>query len=126
MKRELSSCETVKFTIFCNQGAVFHRIKSVEPTINKLSTNIARKIVELNGKTPAAVICIGGGSLMPGLAEYIAAYLELPKDYAGIRGREGLSFISGCEDFTGPFSVTPIGIAINALEGTHLSFIKFT
>lgn len=127
VKRELSSCETVKFTdILGNQRELssIDVIKSVEPTINKLSTNIARKIVELNGKTPAAVICIGGGSLMPGLAEYIAAYLELPKDYAGIRGREGLSFISGCEDFTGPFSVTPIGIAINALEGTHLSFYK--
>ena len=78
-------------------------IQSIKPTVNKLSANIARKIVELNGKTPAAVLCIGGGSLMPGLAEYLAAYLELSKDRVGVKGREGLGFVIGCEDFTGPF-----------------------
>ncbi|MDD4569578.1 MAG: cell division protein FtsA, partial [Tepidanaerobacteraceae bacterium] len=75
-------------------------------------------------KPPVAVLCIGGGSLTPGLPEYIAAHLELTNDRVGVKGREGLSFVDGSEDFTGPFSVTPIGIAVNALEGTHLSFFK--
>ena len=99
-------------------------LKSIESVINELSAKIARKILELNGKPPAAVLLIGGGSLMPGLSEYIAGNLELPKERVGVKGREGLKNILGSEDFSGPFSVTPIGIAVNSLKGTHLSSYK--
>ena len=106
VKRELSLCETVKFEDILGSRkelSVDKITKSIEPVMNELSVNIARKILELNGKPPAAVLLIGGGSLMPGLSEYIAAHLELSKERVGVKGREGLNNVQGCEDFTGPF-----------------------
>lgn len=127
VKRELSISETVKFTdILGSQRelSAAELLKSIDSVIKELSANIARKILELNGKPPAAVLLIGGGSLMPGLPECIAGNLELPKERVGVKGREGLKNICGCEEFCGPFSVTPIGIAVNSLNGTHLSSYK--
>lgn len=127
VKRELSVCETVKFTdILGSQRELSadELLKSIDSAANELSANIARKILELNGKPPAAVLLIGGGSLMPGLSEHIAGNLELSKERVGVKGREGLKNINGCEDFSGPFSVTPIGIAVNSLKGAHLSSYK--
>jgi len=127
IKRELSICDKVKFTdILGNQLELSadEVLRSIDSAINDLSAKIARKILELNGKAPAAVILIGGGSLMPKLSEYIAGNLELPKERVGVKGREGLRNVHGCEDFSGPFSVTPIGIAVNSLNGAHLSSYK--
>lgn len=127
VKRELSLHEKVKFMDILGNTEEFCTkkiIETISPIINELSAKIARKILELNGKTPAAVLMIGGGSLMPGLPESLAAHLEIPKERVGVKGREGLNDIQGCEDFTGPFSVTPIGIAINSLKGAHLSSYK--
>ncbi|MGI6424887.1 MAG: cell division protein FtsA [Tepidanaerobacteraceae bacterium] len=127
IKRELTNHQMVKFTdILGNEKEVSSKevIDSVNSAVNELSSKIARKIMELNGKAPVAVLCIGGGSLMPGLPEHIAAHLELTKERVGVKGRENLNFVDGNEDFFGPFSVTPIGIAVNALKGTHLSFCK--
>ncbi|WP_296970753.1 cell division FtsA domain-containing protein [Tepidanaerobacter sp. EBM-38] len=127
VKRELSLHETVKFIdILGNTQELCTKkiIEIISPITNELSAKIARKILELNGKTPAAVLMIGGGSLMPGLSEFLAAHLEIPKERVGVKGREGLADVQGCEDFTGPFSVTPIGIAINSLKGAHLSSYK--
>lgn len=97
---------------------------AIDSVIRELSAKIARKIVELNGKAPAAVMLIGGGSILPNLSDYIAGNLELPKERVGVKGREGLKNIHGCEEFSGPFSVTPIGIAVNSLKGAHLSSYK--
>jgi len=127
IKRELSVCDIVKFTdILGNQVELFtdEVLRSIDSVIKELSAKIARKIFELNGKAPAAVILIGGGSLMPKLSEYIAGNLELPKERVGVKGREALRNVQGCEDFSGPFSVTPIGIAVNSLNGAHLSSYK--
>lgn len=127
VKRELLTKDRIQFRDILGQE---HEIPSadvleaIKPAVFQLSSEIARKIVELNGKTPAAVLCVGGGSLMPGLTEYIAANLELPKERVGIRDRESINFVKGGEGLSGPFAVTPIGIAVNALEGTNLSFIK--
>ncbi|WP_273039378.1 cell division FtsA domain-containing protein [Tepidanaerobacter syntrophicus] len=127
VKRELSKHGKVKFQdilgskkeIDCDKI-----IEAVRPTINEISSNIARKIFELNGRAPAAVLLVGGGSLMPGLCEAIAANLEIPKERVGIKGRESLTNISGGEDLTGPFSITPIGIAVNSIKGAHLASYK--
>ena len=127
VKRELSLHEKVEFVDILgsrSELSVNDVMSSIDPIMNELSLNIARRILELNGTPPAAVLLIGGGSLMPGLSEYIAANLELSKERVGVKGREGLAYVQGCEDFTGPFSVTPIGIAVNSLKGAHLSSYK--
>ena len=79
--------------------------------------------MELNGKAPVAYLH-WGRQLNAGFAEHIAAHLELTKERVGVKGRENLNFVDGNEDFW-TFSVTPIGIAVNALKGTHLSFVRY-
>jgi len=127
LKRELSSDKIIRYKDILGVEHEEHAqdiFEAISPSISEISSAIARKILELNGKAPAAVLCIGGGSLMPNLSEYIAAQLELPKERVGIKTRDGLGHITGCEDFSSPFSITPIGIGINALHGTNLSFIE--
>lgn len=126
VKKELISNNKIEFQDILG---VTHKLskeeimEAAQEAIDELSSAIALKITELNGKAPAAVLCIGGGSLMPGLSEQIAANLELTKERVGIKSRDGLN-VQGCDEFFGPFSVTPIGIAVNALTGSNLSFIK--
>ncbi|HHW02020.1 MAG TPA: cell division protein FtsA [Thermoanaerobacterales bacterium] len=127
VKRELLTKEKVCFQDILGQNhelATKDILEAIKTSVYQLSSEIARKILELNGKAPAAVICVGGGSLMPGLTECIAAQLDLSKDRVGIRRREGITFVEGEEELSGPFAVTPVGIAVNALEGTTLSFIN--
>jgi cell division protein FtsA len=127
VKRELLAMKKVLFQDILGQNHELDAediLEMIKTSTYQLSSEIARKIMSLNGKAPAAVICVGGGSLLPGLAESIAAQLELPKERVGIRTRESITFISGEEELSGPFAVTPLGIAVNALEGTTLSFIN--
>lgn len=127
VKRELLTKGKVCFQDILGQNHELDTkdiLEAVKTSTYQLSSEIAQKILGLNGKAPAAVICVGGGSLMPGLAECIAAQLDLPKDRVGIRSRENIAFVGGQEELSGPFAVTPVGIAVNALEGTTLSFIN--
>lgn len=127
VKRKLSQSNLVAFQNILGQTQKLSTSEILDvtrDTLQKLAANIARKILELNEEPPAAVICIGGGSLMPNITEYIAYNLELPKHRVAIKGKESISFISGGDELSGPFCITPIGIAVNALYGTYLSFIQ--
>lgn len=127
VKRELLTEEKICFQDILGQNYELDAkdiLETVKTSTYQLSSEIAQKILGLNGRAPAAVICVGGGSLMPGLMECIASQLDLPKERVGIRSRESITFISGQEELSGPFAVTPVGIAVNALEGTTLSFIN--
>lgn len=127
IKRELSTEKCICFQdILGQKGEVSAEdvLQAVKPSLYQLSSEIARKILELNGKAPAAVLCVGGGSLMPGVCESVAAQLELSRERVGIRTRESISFVKGEEKLSGPFAVTPVGIAVNALEGESLFYIK--
>lgn len=127
VKREISQNDIVTFQNILGQTqklSASEILDATQNTLQKLAASIARKILELNKEPPAAVICIGGGSLMPGITEYIAYNLELPKQRVAIKGKESISFINGGDELSGPFCITPIGIAVNALYGTYLSFIQ--
>jgi len=127
VKRELLTHEKICFQDILGQThelAARDILEAVKTSTYQLSSEIAQKILGLNGKAPAAVICVGGGSLMPGLMECIASQLDLPKERVGTRSKESITFISGQDELSGPFAVTPVGIAVNALEGTTLSFIN--
>lgn len=127
VKRELLTMKKVHFQDILGQNHELDAkdiLDTIKTSTYQLSSEIARKIISLNGRAPAAVICVGGGSLLPGLTESIASQLDLPKERVGIRSRESITFISGQEELSGPFAVTPLGIAVNALEGTTLSFIN--
>ncbi|MFO7152455.1 MAG: cell division protein FtsA [Bacillota bacterium] len=128
VKRKLQDSTFVEFTdVLGIERRVETKqvMEAIREAVWDLAAQIAGKILELNGKPPAAVICVGGGSLLPGLREAIAENLEIPKERVGVKSLTTVNFIKGGGgDLTGPFAITPVGIGVNALEGTTLSFIR--
>lgn len=96
----------------------------IEPVVEKLSMALAQEIKANNGgNSPAALFCVGGGSMTPLLQDYLALHLELPPERIGIRTRANLDNVSfNGESLTGPEAITPLGIALTALKprGGHI------
>lgn len=90
--------------------------ETIHPTIDRLARSIADEVLRLNGgKSPKAVILVGGGSLTPNLPQLLCTYLELPKNRVAIRGLEALSGVTTDPAIaSSPDLITPIGIAIAA------------
>ena len=100
-------------------------IAVIEPAVKHLADVVAEKIASCNGKSPNAVICIGGGSQTPGFAKLLAEALELPEERVRVRGKEiitNVRFIN--KHVTGPEIITPIGIAVTALMQRGHDFIQ--
>ncbi len=130
IKRELSIHDSVKFTDVLGmeqKEKSRNIIKNIRETVDTLAEKICEEIIKLNGKTPAAVLCIGGGSQTPGLAESIAEKLELSKERVAVRDSSALKNIEGLPDYIkGPECITPCGIAFTQWqgEGVKLEFIE--
>ncbi len=104
----------------------------MQPVIADLSGRIAGEILMLNARAPAAVVCIGGGSLTPRLATAIARSLGLPPARVGVRGADmiksvDLSALADRPDLvallSSPTGVTPLGIAWGALYEPGFHFV---
>ena len=91
----------------------------VEPTVDKITSEVATKIVELNGdKTVSACFVVGGGGKIHGFTQMLAKKLELPEERVALRGEEVLKeVVFEQEDIhKDPLLVTPIGICLNYYE----------
>ncbi|WP_129596147.1 cell division protein FtsA [Anaerophilus nitritogenes] len=100
-------------------------IKKIAPSIENLAREISQKIIEYNGKAPSAVFCIGGGSQIPTLTQYIAEDLGLKKERVVVRGTEIIQNIEFlCEKLQGPEFITPIGICMISTKEQDENFIK--
>ena len=91
----------------------------VDPVVEKITTEIAKRIKELNGDvTVSATFIVGGGGKVHGFAEKLADKLELPRERVALRGEEVLQeVIFEQEDIVkDPLLVTPIGICLNYYE----------
>ncbi|NLV17323.1 MAG: hypothetical protein GXY50_08995 [Syntrophomonadaceae bacterium] len=128
IKRRLNDEADITFVdVLENQVSVSSAevIEQIRPTIIELVVQMAKEILAVNGRKPDALICVGGGSLTPGILQDLANALEIPPNRVGMRTREALTAISG--DYpvlTGPQAVTPIGIGLNALESRSLPLVK--
>ncbi len=84
----------------------------VNPISDSITGEIVKTILDLNGKTPAAVVVVGGGAKVPGFTELIAEKLSLPISRVALRGVENIVY---AHDVTGKMRgsefVTPVGIA---------------
>lgn len=91
-------------------------IMHIKPALERLAQAISDEILALNnGKSPKAVMLVGGGSQTPLLPQLIASRLNLPENRVAIRGIDAIqnvAFDNGL--YQGPELVTPIGIAIAA------------
>lgn len=118
VKRKLSAEEPIPFTDIlglehCLQADEI--IAAIDGEIERLASKIAEKIIELNGKSPQAVMLIGGGSLTPKLPEKVAALLQMPAQRVAVRGADAIAQHVGTHPLlNGPEFVTPVGIAVTA------------
>ncbi len=118
-KRKISSGENVTITdiLGFEQNVTPDELyKILNPSVDKLAQAISQEVQRLNsGRSPQAVMVVGGGSLTPGLTKAVSQHLELPENRVGIRGLEALSDITLEPSIvSSPELVTPIGIAIAA------------
>lgn len=91
--------------------------QSIDSAIEMLADAIATEILELNTKTPKAVMLVGGGSLTPNLTKKLAEKLQLPENRVAIRGTDAIPTLQfAAEVPVGPAFITPIGIAIAAKQ----------
>lgn len=109
-------------------------IQSIQPAIQQLAEKVCKEIMRLNGKTPQAVMLIGGGALTPNLNQWVSEILGLPQNRVGIRGLgSNLNVILDIGEeksesnltLQGPEFVTPIGIAI-AAEKHPVKYVSVT
>lgn len=102
-------------------------LKITEPVVDKIASEIAAVIKKCNNGPPRAVFCIGGGSQTPLFREKLAEKLDLPLNMVSIRGREIVGqVIYTSKKFTGPESITPLGIAVSALQKDYFGFTYIT
>lgn len=96
-----------------------------KPVVDKMTTEVAAKIKELNGdKSVSATFVVGGGGKIHGYTEMLAEKLGLPKERVALRGEEVLQEVTflQTEIKKDPLLVTPIGICLNYYDQRN-SFI---
>ena len=69
--------------------------KLTEPVVDKMTTEVAAKIKELNGdKSVSAAFIVGGGGKIHGYTEMLAEKLDLPAERVALRGEEVLQEVT--------------------------------
>lgn len=120
IKRELSVSEKVTITDILGMEASYTKEEVVSPVqdaIDYLADQITLEIFKLNGRSPQAVMLVGGGSMTPGLSGKLAQRLELPENRVAIRGIDAIKSLTFEHEYEAtPELVTPVGIAIAAKE----------
>lgn len=87
--------------------------------VDRITTDVADKIMELNGdKSVSAVFIVGGGGKIHGFDTMLAEKLDLPYERVALRGEEVLQeIIFEQQDIRkDPLLVTPVGICLNYYE----------
>lgn len=104
-------------------------VKLVENVINDMTTDIADKIMELNGdRSVSAVFVVGGGGKIPTFTEKIAEKLSIIKERVALRGKEVLQEIDYQIEnpMIDSMFVTPIGICLNYFDQkNNFIFVNF-
>lgn len=128
IKLQIQSKEEIQFTDilglpFTKQSNEIHQV--IEPAVERLTEEVASKILEINGdKSPNAVFCVGGGSQVKGFTSKVAGKLKLVPERVAVRGSEILSqIVYEDEILKGPALITPIGICVTALLQRGYEFI---
>lgn len=119
MKLTSGMADEVEFTDIMS---ITHTIPSEEiwdlthDTVDKITSEVAEKIKELNGdKSVSAAFVVGGGGKIHGFTEMLADKLEIPRERVALRGEEVLKEVHFAQEEIkkDPLLVTPIGICLN-------------
>ncbi|WP_337018352.1 pilus assembly protein PilM [Oceanobacillus massiliensis] len=92
-------------------------VADISVHVDRLAAAISDEILQLNAKSPRAIMLVGGGSLTPDLTSALANKLDLPANRVAVRGSDAIQSLVKNEHIPqGPDFVTPIGIAIAAKQ----------
>lgn len=94
----------------------------LEPLVDRMTEEVASKILELNGgKSVGAVFVVGGGGKIPGYTASLAKKLDLAPERVAIRGKEVMQSIifEDTEMEQNSLLVTPIGICLDYYKENH-------
>ena len=101
----------------------------LESSVKEMTKMVADGIKELNGDKPvSAVFVVGGGGMIPGYTESLAAELGIVKERVAIRGQEVMQNITFELENARKDSmmVTPIGICLSYYEqSNNFIFVEF-
>lgn len=127
IKRKCTTEDEIKYTDVLGIDAVVKGeevIKVVKPTVEKLTDEVSKKIIELNGgKSPNALFLVGGGAHTPLIKELIAEKLGLQVQRVAIKGRESVIDCLCTDNSLGSTGVTVLGIALVAIRRLGNDFI---
>lgn len=118
IKAQLADADTLTFTDILGQEQTFSRPQvqaSLQPAVESLAQEIARRVTELNGAAPSALFLAGGGSKLAGLQSAVAAALQMDAKRVAVAG--GHFKTTACSDvicLDDPEYTTPLGIAVSA------------
>lgn len=117
-KAQLEQNEEVTFTDilgFERKASREEMLQCIRGTSEKLSKEIAEKVLEVNGGAPSALFLAGGGSKLAGLKEGITAALKMDANRVAIAGNNfRLSAFSDEYDLNSPEYATPLGIVVSS------------
>lgn len=99
-------------------------LESTSGAIYTLGKVICEKILEANGRPPAAVFLVGGGSKIPTLCALVADKLGIDQRKVAVGGNNFMKRVmTSSQDLQGPEYATPLGIALTAAAaGEHRGF----
>lgn len=92
-------------------------LEAIQPCTLNLCTNISKAILEINGKNPAAVFLVGGGSGLARMSDMVAEQLDIPQQKVAVGGSNYMKkMIKSDFDISAADYATPLGIAITAMN----------
>lgn len=129
---DFKTAESIKLSSTIDDEVTYKDIMSIEhtipssdvwevvaPVVEKITTEVASKIKELNGgETVSACFVVGGGGKVHGFTEELAKRLDIPEERVALRGEEVLGEVIFQQEEMAkdPLLVTPIGICLNYYE----------
>ena len=131
IKRDITESDKVEFKDVMDITQTMDSadiIKTITPTLNSITEEIAEKIKELNGgRSVSAVFVVGGGGKIKGFTEHIAEIMGLQNERVALRGKEVLGEVKFADENVAkdPILVTPIGICYSYYESRN-NFIYVT
>lgn len=92
-------------------------VKAIGPALSQLADTICDKTTEINGRSPAAVFLVGGGSQTPLLCQLVAKKLGLDERKVALGAQSLTKRVAAPQGVSfGPEFATPLGIALTACD----------
>jgi cell division protein FtsA len=128
VKRECSIKELITYTDVLGLENTITKdeiMKMINPVVEKVSEEITKNIISLNGgKATNAVFLVGGGAHTPGLKDVLAEKLNLAPQRIAIKGREAVTDCVCENNELGSIGVTVLGIALISIKRFGNDFIN--